>query len=87
MPDIATDLDIALQIVQEIAQAGPILLQDAQASEQYAKAILAFVANKGSPTADQWAATKAQLDAGSAVIATAVQQAQTEIDSGTDTGT
>jgi hypothetical protein len=67
--DIAATIQVASQIVSAIIKAAPIIEQGVVDAEPYVQAIVALVKNGGQPTAADWAAVNARLDAASAVIA------------------
>ncbi len=74
------DIGKIIEIVSAIVQAAPAIEQGIASAAPFVEAISEMIANGGKPSDEQWAALKARLDSGSAILTSAEDVAQAELD-------
>lgn len=62
------DFDKILQLVMEIAAAGPAISMGVERASPFVAAIAELISHGGKPSDDQWAALRQRLDANSAEL-------------------
>lgn len=74
------DVTKILAIVEAIVAAAPAIEEGIADISIYVSAIETMIKNGGNPTDEQWASLKQLLDAGSAALAAAAEDAAQQID-------